>query len=198
MKLLTASLLGFFLQLMSFPGHAAFIYQGEQAIFNFNATDFSASASDSSNSAGLTFSYTNHTVIGGLGEPFVLYSSYLEADESLRIEYYNNQGDSSPFDSTIIYGEDPSVAGHGQIWLDPFNDGSSFVPWTDLEGSVVLTVLAGEIEIHSPGLGITLDGIQYSTELHTTPVPLPPALLLLLSSLLPLLGYAGKNSKQRL
>jgi len=107
------------LQLLTFSSYGAFIVTGEQAVFNFQSADFTKNITETSNGASFTFSFANSFSTGGIEDPF-FYNGHLELGESIQIDYYNNIGDTTPFETSILVGEDPEISGYGKIWFDFF------------------------------------------------------------------------------
>ncbi len=171
--------------------HAAFILEGEQEIYNFTPSDFSQTTTTNNNSADFGFSFANSLSVGGLDNPYS-YNGQLELGESIRLDFYENQGDINPFESYTLIGNDSNSIGYSYLWSDFLNNGSAFIPWLDREGSIAFTVLAGEVELNTPSINIYENGTLYSTNLSVAAVPLPPSLSLFAASLFSLLFFRNK------
>jgi hypothetical protein len=181
--------------LLPAPTNAAFILEGAQEVYNFDASMFDAgSYPSSSNSAGFSFTFANSFATGNLDDPF-FYNGHLESGESLRIDFYENIGDSIPFESYLMAEDSAGSSGYIRLWTDWnwVDGGSYFVPWTDLEGSVVFTVLSGEVELFMPSVSITVDGNSYVSNLSVAAVPVPVAVCLFGSGLIGLIGVARRK-----
>ncbi len=174
--------------------YAAFILEGEQEVYNFTPSDFSQTSTTNSTGVNFSFSFANSFVIGGLSNPFI-YNGHLELGEIITLDFYENQGDATPFNSYTLEGQAPEANAYIYVWSDFLGNGTTFIPWLDLEGSVVVTSLIGEVELSSPNILIYDNEVQYSTNLSVVTVPLPSSLLLILSSLLPLLLFRRNKLK---
>ena len=173
-------------------GYSAFILTGEQEIYNFNSSDFNQTSTINNNGANFGFSFANSFDLGGL-EDTHLYNGHLELGETLRVDFYENQGDLTPIETHTLLGQDPEIDGYAFVWSDILNNGSTFIPWLDHEGSIVFTSIAGEIELNAPVLTFHDAGTQFSTNLSITAVPLPPSLPLFVTSIISLLLFQRKN-----
>lgn len=174
---------------------AAFILEGEQEAYNFSASDFNQSTTTNNNGVHFGLSFVNSLFMGGgQSNPFT-YNGNLELGESLTIDFYENQGDVNPFQTSTLIGQDSRLLGYTHIWADILIGGNTLFPWRDHEGSVVFTVLSGEIELKNPYLNIYDNGTLYSTNSPVAAVPLPPSLLLFTWSLLSLFLFQRKNRK---
>jgi hypothetical protein len=174
------------LQFFSSSSYASledFILTGEQVVFEFDASVFELASTTASDGASFNFSFANSYAIGGLDDPF-LYEGHLELGESVKFDFYEDQADENPFLTWELEGQEPGVSGYSYVWFDILGDGSAFIPWQDQEGSIVMTVLAGEVELLGPHVGLYLyeGGTEYSAQL-TAAVPIPAAVWLFGSAL---------------
>ena len=180
-------------QILSFSSYGAFIVEGDQVIFDFYSADFSESTTTSSNGASFGINFANSFAIGGLDNPFSYYGR-LEPGESIQIDYFDNKNDANPFETTILTSDNPDgIPYYGYLWVDFLNEGDVFLPWSDLEGSIIVTVLTGEVDLGISSLSVTNNGIQYSTNLSITTVPIPGAIWLFGSGLIGLAGFARRK-----
>jgi len=190
MKFLKALIIVMSIQLVSFTADAAYIFEGEQITYDFDSSylleNLTPSSTGSANFS-LMFANTFSTDIEGT----YLYSGNLSVGDSLQIDFYDNKNDEQPFESHIFADHVTSSNGLIFAWTSL---GNNFSPWTDLEGSMTITVLTGEIEIGSTDLNLFLNSGEYSPELTVTAVPIPPSLPLLLSSLFGFILFARRNS----
>ena len=168
--------------------NAAFIVEGGQEVYNFDSSMFDVgNYPSSSDSAGFSVTFANSYATGTLDNPF-FYNGHLESGELLQIDFYENIGDATPFESFLM----SESGGYIRSWTDWnwVDGGDYFVPWTDLEGSVVFIMLSGEAELFMPSLSITVDGNEYLTNLSVAAVPVPAAVWLFGSGLISLVGFA--------
>ena len=190
MKFLKALIIVMSLQWISFTADAAYIFEGEQITYDFDSSYLLENQTPSSTGSAnfsLMFANTYATDIEGT----YFYSGNLSVGDSLQIDLYDNKNDEQPFESYIL--DDHLTPSNGLI-LTWTSLGNNFSPWTDLEGSIAITVLTGEIEIANADLNIFLNSGEYSPELTVTAVPLPPSLPLLLSSLFGFILFTRRKS----
>ena len=164
MRLSKALFLILFLQ--AFSAHALTLQQGDQKRFDFDASDFSLFTG----SGYLGYNETSYEIN---------FDPSLLVGESLLFDLYENQSDLSRTDYQTLDGE---TSGLTSI----FSSSLSWTPWRDLEGSIVLTMLTGDVDISSFNVLVNIDGTKYSADLLAAPVPIPPAFLLFLTGMLPL------------
>ena len=184
------------LSLFTFPSvnYAAFILEGDSERYDFSPLDFTENPDPifSYNNVQFGFSFSNSLFAGGFGNP-VTYNGNLEVGESLKVEFFENQGDSIPFETHILNGTNPEASGYIYSWGDFLNIGGVFMPWLDFEGSIKFTSLSGEVELITPGIIVSQNGFESNANLSVSAVPLPPSLLLFLSSLVPLFLFRRKK-----
>ncbi len=152
------------LLLQTFSAHALSLQQGDQIRFDFDASDFSLFTG---------YSGYNETAFE------INFNPSLSVGESLQFDLYENQSDLSRLDYYILDGETSGLTSQ-------YSAGLSWTPWKDLEGSIILTMLAGDVDIDSFDVLVNIDGTTYSADLLAAPVPIPPAFLLFLTGILPI------------
>lgn len=157
------------LLLQTFSAHALTLQQGDQIRFNFDSSDFSLF------SGYLGYNETAFEINFNTSGP----GGHLQVGESLHFDLFENQGDLSRIDYQTLDGE--TVGLHST-----YSAGLSWTPWKDLEGSIVLSMLLGDVDIASFNVIVDIDGTTYSADLLAAPVPIPPAFLLFLTGILPL------------
>ena len=183
------------LSLFTFPSvnFAAFLLEGDSEMYNFSPIDFTENLNPifSYDNVQFGFSFANSLFAGGFGNP--VYNGHLEVGESLKVEFFENQGDITPFEMHVLNGQNPETSAYSFSWGDFLNTGGVFMPWLDFEGSIKFTSLSGEVELNTPGIIITQNGLESNANLSVSAVPLPSALLLFLSSLAPFFLFKRKK-----
>lgn len=181
-----------FIYLYSSSNYAAFILEGEYEIYNFSSSDFSESMTVDDNRVQIQLTFANSFDVGGLEDPH-FYNGHLELGETMRVDFYENQGDILPFATHVLDGQTPESYAHIFGWHNFLGAGDAFQPWLDLEGSIVITSITGEIEMLQPSLIIIEDGIEYSGNASISSVPLPATTWLFGSGLIGLVGLARRK-----
>lgn len=173
--------------------YASIITQGESQSYLFNPFNFSQHTTIYNNSAQVSIMFENSFYLGGLYDPYY-YTGLLESGEIMRIDFYEDAGDSNPFGSHIIEGSDSNS--YSFIWTDIPGTGTEHIPWLDLEGYISISSVIGEFEIRSPLITLHSNGYVYSGNAELASVPLPPSLMLFTSSLLFLGTFTIKHINQ--
>ena len=176
-----------FILLYSGQSYSSFLEQGERAVYNFNSGDFTSSPSLGSDGASFSVNFNNIFDLGSLNNP-ILKSGLFGLGESIQVDYYTNIGDANPFETNIWSGSDPELSGFGRLFFN------SAIPWIDLEGSIVLTMLMGEVDLGIVNLSIFNSGIQHSSRLSVAAVPVPAAAWLFGSALLGFFGFSRRKA----
>ncbi|RDH82935.1 MAG: hypothetical protein DIZ80_11765 [endosymbiont of Galathealinum brachiosum] len=189
-KTLTITFIIFF----SSSTYAAFILEGGYEIHNFSPTTFNESITTDEDRVQIQFTFANSFDLGGL-EDSHLYNGHLELNESIQIDFYENHGDINPFATHVIDGQDPETHAYIFLWQDFLGSGDAFIPWLDLEGSIIISSISGEVEILQPSLLIINNDNEYTGNASVSPVPLPPSFQLLFMSLVPLFLFRKKPNK---